>query len=182
MTNGVTDSAILKSISKPNGGIDRVQVLGALIFFSIVLISCVLLTLGLYWLEVDDNPPASVENIIMYGAVSGGAVDAIQVAPGGQIAFSVDFCKFTTSAATIRRTWRNELVYHSAEGDGHPVIPVEHPALLPLGCAAQLVVLDVPATLPSEEYLLSTTVTYQINPIKERFIAFDVGPIIVKEP
>ena len=182
MTNGVTDSAILKSISKPNGGIDKVQVLGALIFFSIVLISCFVITLGLYWLEIDDNPPASVENIIMYSAVSGGAVDAISVHPGGQIAFSVNFCKFTTSAAVIRRTWLNDLVYHSAEGEGHAPIPEERPALLPLGCGTQLVVLDVPSTLPPEEYLLSTTVTYQVNPVKERFIAFAVGPIIVKEP
>ncbi len=182
MTNTLTDSAIMKSVSKPSGGIDRVQVILALILVSVMVISCFALTLGVYWLSFDDTPPASVENIIMYSAVGGGVVDAIQVAPGGQIAFSVDFCKFTTSAATIRRTWLNDLVYHSAEGEGHSAIPEEHPALLPLGCGAQLVVLDVPTTLPPEEYLLSTTVTYQINPIKERFIAFDVGPIIVKEP
>ncbi len=181
MNDKITDSGIVKSVSKPNGGFDSVKVFLALVFFTIVLVSCPAIILAVYWLEVDDNPPASVENIIMYNEVGGEIVDKIVVHQGGQIAFSVDFCKFTTAAAEIRRTWMNDLVYHPAVGasDGHAVPREEHPTVLPRGCGTQLVVLDIPTTLPPEEYMLGTTVIYQVNPIKERFITYDVGPILI---
>ncbi len=180
--NNDTDSAIMRSVSKPNGGIDRVQVVMALFLLGLLLVACPSLVLAVYWLEFEDNPPASVENIVLFNGVRGEVVDEILVSPGGQIAFSVDFCKFTNSAASIRRTWLNELVYHATVEIEHPGISEEHPVVLQPGCGTQLVVLDVPTTLPPEEYTLGNTITYRVNPLKERFISYDVGPIIVKEP
>ncbi len=182
MNDKMTDSGIMKSVSKPNGGFDGVKIFLALIFFSIVLVSCSSLALAVYWLEFDDKPPASVNNIIMYNEAGGEIVDKIIVHQGGQIAFSVDFCKFTTAAAEIRRTWTNDLVYHPFVDDSgdHEAAPHEQdPIILPRGCGSQLVVLDVPATLPPEEYLLGNTILYKINPLKERFISYDVGPILI---
>ena len=184
MNNDMTDSKILQSVSTPNGGVDRVQVIMAGIFLMIAMIVCPAIVLVVYWLEVDDNPPATVDNIIMYSEVGGEEVNTILVHPGGQIAFSVDFCKNTTSPATIRRTWMNDLAYHVADEDGHDEdghILEESPMVLDPGCGQQVVVLDVPSTLPASEYVLGTTVIYPINPIKERFLSFDVGPILVSE-
>lgn len=179
MNDKVTDSAVMKSVSKPNGGIDLFKVIIALTIAALLLVACPVLVLAVYWLEVDDNPPASVENIVLYSEVGGEIVSEIVVKPGGQIAFSVDFCKFTTASATIRRTWMNDLVYHAVDGheeqDGHD----EAPAVLEPGCGKQLVVLDVPTGLPPEEYMLGNTITYPVNPLKERFISYDVGPIFV---
>ena len=188
MNNDVTDSKIVQSVSTPNGGIDRIQVIMAGIFLMMAMIICPSIVLVVYWLEVDDNPPATVNNIIMFSEVGGEAVSTIFVNPGGQIAFSVDFCKFTTSPATIRRTWMNDLSYHvpdghdedgHLDGDGH--IPEENPMVLAPGCGNQVVVLDVPSTLPASEYMLNTTVIYPVNPIKERLLSFAVGPILVTE-
>ncbi len=186
MNDKMTESGIMKSVSKPNGGFDSIKVFLALVFFTIVLVSCPAILLAVYWLEVDDNPPASVNNIIMYNEVGGEQVDKIIVHQGGQIAFSVDFCKFTSASAEIRRTWMNDLVYHPAAGatDDHAAALTAgaRPVILPRGCGNQLVVLDIPTTLPPEEYILGSTVIYQVNPIKERFITYDVGPILILSP
>lgn len=172
MGNDVTDSAIMKSISKPNGGIDRVQVFLALVLLSILLITCPAIILIVYWVEIDDNPPATVNNVHLHPKEgTEEIVDTAVVIPGGNLYFGMDYCKFTSSPAAIRRTWADDLLFIS---------PPAYPSVLPRGCRHVDAAVLVPETLPTGEYTLGYTLEYQVNPLRERRVKFEVGPIKVQ--
>ncbi len=173
MNNDVTDSALLKSVSKPSGGFDLVKIFSASAIALILLIACPVLVLAVYWLEVDDNPPATIVNIHFHPEVdSEDIVDEAVARPGGSVWFGADFCKFTTAAVSIRRAWINDVIYTVPP-------PSFAPPVFPVGCMHAHVRVDVPGDLRPGIHTLQNTFEYPINPIKTRYVTFDVEPIVV---
>jgi len=156
-------------VSDSQGRVDKLQIIMALIL--------VLLVVGLgivgYWLIFDDNPPAEVFDIHLY-AEDGldEPVSSVEVYPGGEVIYGMDWCKYTRAAVVIvKQSWVDEVVYHR---------PPEYPTVAPEPfCKNWRVSMDVPESLRPSEYTLEVTLEYEINPLISRNVSYEVPGIFV---
>lgn len=94
--------------------------------------------------------------------------------PGDFLTYEVTYCKYTTSRAEkVNIQWENTLVY---------MTPETTPPYSPNGCRNTVSSVYIPKHLPPDIYTLRVTVVYQVNFLRERFVSYTVGPIIVEEP
>ncbi len=157
-----------KVFRRRSGTHDWVQVTLAGIFILVFAV----IVIGVYWAVFDDNPPATVNNVHLHSQEGiDEIVDTAVVVPGGNLYFGMDYCKFTDSPVTFRRTWKNELLFIS---------PLVFPSVFPRGCRHVDAAVLVPQTLPTGEYVLDYTIEFPINPLRERSVKFEVGLIKVQ--
>ena len=90
----------------------------------------------------------------------------------GVIVFDLDWCAFTRAPRTVRKTWRDGLVYTE---------PLAAPHAAPVGCQVSRIQWDVPHGLPPGEYIIGAEVVVDVNLLANRVARFEVGPIDVTE-
>jgi hypothetical protein len=146
-----------KSLFATNGKFDWVK-------FTLGLFT-LLFVLGLAYISwlvyFEDNPPAEILEATVTPAV---------VEPGGEIYYTLDWCKYTEALADVRMVWKNDLVY---------IVPAPDPFYIPPGCHVTSLLGSVPESLESGEYIIEVEVIYQVNHFAERMTEFEMGPIVV---
>ena len=94
-----------------------------------------------------------------------------EVDRGGHLHYLIDFCKNSNITPIVSRTFVDGLVY----------TPAPYPAPKnEIGCQVLKVAVYVPKALPSGEYVLETTYTYQVNPIRHVEVTYSTEPFMVK--
>ena len=161
---------ILKEVVSTGNKVDRVQVFLALILVGVVGFLCI----GLYWILLDDNPPAEVFNTSLYSGENDGRVHKLEVQAGSDFVYGLDYCKYTSSPANIRTTWVDDLVYQE-------IVETLEPAVVPQGCGHLHILKTIPTTLLPAEYSMRVTLEYNVNFLKYRYVTYEVGKIIVVE-
>lgn len=126
-------------------------------FFAVVA----LVSLVVFWLFFDANPPAVVNDVYSHVDVA---------VPGQTIPVTIDWCKYTTETGIVNITWINDLVY--------PQTPFD-PVVSTVGCRITNMSFLVPVNLPPAEYTVMGEVVYHVNPFKTRYVYFSFGPINV---
>lgn len=179
MSNEMTELEEMRELQQPKersvrglfstaGKLDWVQV-----FLGGILLILVLSVLALgYYLFIDDNPPAEIMNVQLYGEDFQDPVDAVIAMPGDYILYGVDWCKHTNASAEVRRTWVNEIM---------DIQPVTHPAVVDPGCRTTNLSTKIPDTLRPSTYDLLITLEYEVNPLMTRDVTFRVPEITVLE-
>lgn len=79
------------------------------------------------------------------------------VKQGGTISYSVDYCKYINSPATVTRSFINALIYVT------PSTINERP----MGCNVLNIQVVVPQELPPGNYYMQMNYQYQVNPIRK---------------
>jgi hypothetical protein len=147
-------------IQKENNKIDGVRIF--LIGANLLVVLAVFVVV--YWLFFDTNPPAVVNEVYVHEEF---------VYPGGTYTLHVDWCKYAKGSAVVRAAWVNDLAFTQ---------PTWSPpgSIFPDGeCSARDILLQVPTTLPPSDYHIKYTNTWRVNPIQERSIEMEVGPVVV---
>lgn len=124
----------------------------------IVITGCFLI---LWLIYLDDNPPIVINEVAL--------IDS-SVTAGDFMLYDIDFCKKTNHQAEIRTTWENEIVISQI-----PIRPVNDRE-----CAIQRIKKKVPDHLNSGTYTVKFAMVYEPNPIVNRIVRFELGPVNVR--
>lgn len=84
-------------------------------------------------------------------------VDKSVYKPGEQIILNVDFCRYLPIVPTINRSFTDGIIYN-LHGSVSPTNEV--------GCFERKVIINVPSTLPSGEYHITSNYRFKVNPIR----------------
>ena len=83
---------------------------------------------------------------------------------GGVLEYTSDYCKYTNEIPSTIRSFVNDIIYN---------LPVGQATKKPIGCAKSTFILLVPKELPPSIYILKTTYTYKVNPIRNIVVTND---------
>jgi hypothetical protein len=140
-------------------------------FFLVSLAFTLAVILLIYFAAFYENPPAEVYDVWLENS-SGERVDTVVIGPDENVTYYVNWCKFTTKPAELRRIWVNHKL---------TIVPVAHPPSRPEGCFEKWPVTVKAPSLEPGSYELETQILYDINHLVERDVEYSIGTFIVEE-
>ena len=130
----------------------RIKVLPYFGFGALAFIAIVILTVGIWTfypyktITFKNDPAYQTKELIVH--------------QGDQTSYFIDYCKFTESSPTVKKTFEDGIVF----------VAEDTRAVLSVGCHTQWVPLTIPMTLPPGKYRLGIEVTYKLNIIRTETI------------
>lgn len=157
-----------------SGDIDPIQIILGGIFLGLSLFGL----FSIYFLFIDDNPPAEILSAYIEerpGVIQYEHENFVPViAPGDIFYIHLELCRYTDVPAQISRLWTDGLIYNEPPD-------ANQDTTLPMGCHVIHREYQVPNGLPDGVYMLVTTLEYQVNFLATRYVTYEVGPIIVHQ-
>ena len=108
-----------------------------------------------YWQLVDDNPPVELHSLSI----------------NGQGELCLGFTKYTDALPEMR-------VSYISDDAGVSYIRETHPTTLSPGMYSRCIFIDV-SDIPSGQYRILLSLSYQINPMKMRTVSAEIEDVIV---
>jgi hypothetical protein len=143
----------------------QLEKLYALFFFVVTTLA---IAVAAYWLWLQ---PSDVLTNIRGDVLINGS-DSYEVVAGSTMTLSRYFCINTTDHnGKVSRAFINHVVYELP--DTNTTVFKSSP-----GCQRRDYVIDVPAVLPTGEYVYKVRIEYHINPLKSR--TFELTPVKLK--
>lgn len=160
---------LINTLCCSNGEIDWLKIF-VLVLVVVVTVPTVLTA---WWVWIDDNPPAEIMNIELFGVDDPDTPqETITVPQGGEFLVGMEWCKYTDATVEVRKTWVDDLVF--------PEPPI-YPANARPACFDVVIPQTVPETLPPSSYHVLYSFVYEINPLVTRAVTFEVGELVVVE-
>lgn len=94
-----------------------------------------------------------------------------EVKQGSILYYSLDYCKTMELPVTVRRRFVDGLIYSLPDISANNAV----------GCREQIIGMEIPQNLPTGDYVLAITYSYQVNPIRKVEVGTHTEKFVITE-